>query len=91
MSDGKSRWRRSVDSATLKANTLLRAAEILGGLDPLSAYLTVPRGDLLAWMAGVGEPPLPSFLLAVDVVLEDSETYGLGASIREARRENVEK
>lgn len=91
MSDGKSRARRSVDGATLKANTLIRAAEILGGLDELSAYLTVPRPSLLAWMAGAGEPPLPSFLLAVEVVLEDSETYGLGASSREARRENAAK
>lgn len=91
MSDGKSRARRSDDSATLKANTLIRAAEILGGLDALSAYLSVPRGDLLAWMAGAGEPPLPSFLLAVDVVLEDSEIYGVGANSREVCRDNARR
>jgi hypothetical protein len=90
VSDTKSTARRSFNSATLKANTLIRAAEILGGLDELSSYLTVPRANLLAWIAGVGEPPLPPFLLAVDLVLEDSETYGVGAR-REARRENVEK
>lgn len=90
MADGKIRAERRFDSATLKANTLIRAAEILGGLDQLSAYLTVPRANLLAWMAGAGEPPLPPFLLAVDVVLEDSETYGVGGR-REAQREKVEK
>jgi hypothetical protein len=90
VSDRKSTGRRSFNSATLKANTLIRAAEILGGLDALSAYLSVPRATLLAWMAGVGEPPLPPFLLAVDVVLEDSETYGVGAR-RAGRRENIEE
>ena len=70
---------------------MIRAAEILGGLDQLSAYLGVRRADLLAWMAGVGEPPLPSFLLAVDVVLEDSETYGVGARRNQARPGNEGK
>lgn len=91
MPDRKSRSQRSFNSATLKTNTLLRAAEILGGLDELSAYLGVPRPQLLMWLAGAGEPPLPPFLLAVDVVLEDSETYGVGARLDEARRERVEK
>lgn len=77
MQDEGSRSERYFDAATLKANTLIRAAQILGGIERLSAYLSVPQSDLIAWMAGEGEPPHPTFLLAVDVVLEDSETYGL--------------
>jgi hypothetical protein len=61
----------------VKVSTLLRAAEILGGIEQLSAYLSVPRSELLAWLGGYREPTTASFLLAVDVVLEDSETYGV--------------
>jgi hypothetical protein len=91
MSDNERRTERTIDVPALKQKTLLRAAEILGGVERLSVYLGVPRADLLAWMAGNGEPPLPTFLLAVDVVLEDSEAYGLGAPPKEKRGENVEK
>jgi hypothetical protein len=70
--------RRGSDTAsrTVKANTLLRAAQIMGGLDPLCRYLSVPRNDLIAWMAGDAEPTLGAFLLAVDLVLQDSLEHG---------------
>lgn len=48
----------------------------MGGLDPLCRYLSVPRNDLIAWMAGDAEPTLGAFLLAVDLVLQDSLEHG---------------
>jgi hypothetical protein len=62
---------------TVKSKTLMRAAALLGGIDRLATYLGVSRPDLFNWMAGHGEPPDATFLLAVDVVLEDSENNGI--------------
>jgi hypothetical protein len=73
------RLARRLSNKAVKANTLLRAAEIVGGLDALCRYLSVPRDDLLSWMAEEADVPLAPFLLAVDIVLQDSEAYGLKA------------
>jgi hypothetical protein len=62
---------RAKPSVSTKASALTRAAEIFGGLDTLSTYLGVPVDDLRKWMAGDGEPPYATFMLAVDAILEE--------------------
>lgn len=62
---------RFIDESIVKANSLIRAAEIVGGIGPLAAYLGAEQGELLAWMSGAMEPPSGAFLLAVDLILED--------------------
>jgi hypothetical protein len=57
------------EHATVQARTLHRACLILGGLDQLAKRLQVPKDVLERWMRGEGEPPLPVFYAAVEIVL----------------------
>jgi hypothetical protein len=50
--------------------TLLRAAGILGGLDPLAERLRVHPALLGMWMRGTMVLPQDVFLKVVDIVLE---------------------
>jgi GAF domain-containing protein len=50
------------------ANVLRRAAQMLGGIEPLRRHLRVPRAELDAWLRGEAKPPDLYFLRAVDVV-----------------------
>jgi hypothetical protein len=52
------------------ARALVRAAEIVGGVEALAGRLGVPMYDLMQWMQGCVRPPLPVFLHAVDVVAQ---------------------
>jgi hypothetical protein len=70
---------RFIEEAIVKANSLIRAAEIMGGIAPLAAYLGAEQRDLLAWMSGASEPPSGAFLLAVDLILEDTSGRGPGS------------
>ena len=54
------------------SRTLQKAAELVGGHKKLARRLRVPQGELQKWMAGVGKPPMPTFLRAVDIVLEET-------------------
>ena len=56
--------------ATVYARTLRRAAEILGGIDQLRAYLRVPGPQLRAWLEAAEKPPLDVFLKIVDLIYE---------------------
>jgi len=48
---------------------LQRACRVVdGNLDRLCRLLGVPRVALCDWLAGRGEPPLPVFLRAVDLI-----------------------
>jgi hypothetical protein len=49
---------------------LLRAAEVLGGPEPLAAYLGVPSERLDAWLRGETDPPVDVFLRTVDLLVE---------------------
>ena len=49
---------------------LLRAAGILGGIDPLAEHLRVHPAVLISWMRGTTKVPDDVFLCAVDIVLE---------------------
>lgn len=52
------------------ARTLRRAADILGGEQPLALYLRVTPSHLACWLQGSEFPPTEVFLKAVDVVTE---------------------
>ena len=56
--------------AAVRSRTLTRAAEILGGSQPLRAYLNVSAAVLALWMSGAAPAPNDAFLKAVDVVIE---------------------
>lgn len=62
---------KAAASTSSKASALIRAAAVFGGVDLLSVYLGVPIDDLRKWMAGDGEPPYSTFMLAVDAILEE--------------------
>jgi DNA-binding transcriptional regulator YdaS (Cro superfamily) len=49
---------------------MTRAAEILGGAEPLSARLGVPQERVERWIAGEESIPVGMFSLAVAVMLE---------------------
>jgi hypothetical protein len=51
---------------------MTRAAEILGGVEILSARLRVPQERVERWIAGEESIPVGMFSLAVAVVLENS-------------------
>lgn len=53
---------------TVYAQTLRRAAEIVGGATQLSTRLRVPYEDLVYWLEGTKRVPEDIFLRAVDIV-----------------------
>jgi GAF domain-containing protein len=53
---------------TVHARALQRAADILGGKEPLRAVLRVPMIRLDEWLEGHSEPPMDIFLKAVDLI-----------------------
>ena len=56
--------------AEVHARALRRAADILGGLEPLRSSLRVTASDLQRWLDGQAEPPASVFLLTVDIIIE---------------------
>lgn len=65
-----SRWMPKATDTDQAA--LARAAELLGGVEPLSHRLRVPLADLERWIAGEEIPPIGIFAQAIDIVLENS-------------------
>lgn len=57
--------------AEVHVRTLRRAAEIVGGEQPLALRLKVTPSHLSLWLGGLAEPPGDIFLRAVDLVLEE--------------------
>ena len=58
----------------VRANTLRRAAEIVGGEEVLALHLGITPSHLALWIAGAGHAPDAVFLAAVDIVLEGGLT-----------------
>ena len=56
------------NATTVHARALQRAADILGGKEPLRAALRVPMVRLEEWLKGHSEPPMDIFLRAVDII-----------------------
>jgi hypothetical protein len=54
------------------ARTLARAAGLSGGSEALAKKLNVSTDQLDAWIAGTEEAPATAFLLAVDLLMEDT-------------------
>ena len=48
--------------------TLQRAAQIVGGEQPLAVHLKVTPSHLALWLRGLEEPTTEAFLRAVDLV-----------------------
>ena len=70
--------------ASVHAEALRRAAEILGGKAPLRAWLHVSMAELDAWMRGSVRPPSHVFLKVVDLI--SAETTGdLAEGVRRSR------
>ena len=58
------------------SRTFQKAAELAGGSRNLANQLRVPLADLEKWITGLATPPLPTFLKAIDLVLDDSQPGG---------------
>jgi len=67
------KWRSllGMDEAQTGRMAMTRAAEILGGAEPLSARLGVPQERVERWIAGEESIPVGMFSLAVAVMLEN--------------------
>jgi hypothetical protein len=58
--------------AKVYSRTFQKAAELCGGQPKLARRLRVPLADLAKWIAGDAAPPLPIFLKAIDLVLDET-------------------
>ena len=56
---------------SVKARTLQLAAKRLGGPRKLRDYLRAPSAEFISWLSGVEEPPVPVFLRALELILDD--------------------
>jgi DNA-binding transcriptional regulator YdaS (Cro superfamily) len=57
-------------ATTVQSRTLQRAAEVLGGTEPLAARLGVSQPIVRAWISGSVRPPEKHFFLVVDILRE---------------------
>lgn len=62
----------SMDSTNLFHAVLLRAAELLGGTEPLARRLHVSAEELTRWLAGEGIVDIGILPRAIDVLLDPS-------------------
>jgi hypothetical protein len=56
---------------SIKTKALQIAASKLGGPRKLRDYLRLPTADVVSWLAGIQEPPMPVFLRALELILDD--------------------
>ncbi len=56
---------------SVKTKALQIAARKLGGPRKLRDYLRMPTADVVSWLAGIQEPPMPVFLRALELILDD--------------------
>jgi hypothetical protein len=61
-------------SHSVYSRTFQKAAQLAGGPRKLARHLRVPIADLESWIAGREAPPIPSFLKAVDYVLDETSS-----------------
>ena len=54
------------------SRTFQKASELTGGLKKLARELRVPIAELEKWIADKEAPPTPTFLRAVDFVLDET-------------------
>jgi hypothetical protein len=65
---------------SVKTQTLQTAAKMLGGPRKLRDVLRVSSADVVSWLAGIEEPPLPVFLQALEVVLDELDSRSASVS-----------
>jgi hypothetical protein len=58
------------------SRTFQKAAELAGGSRKLANQLRVPIAEIEKWITGAATPPLPTFLKAIDLVLDESQPGG---------------
>jgi hypothetical protein len=58
------------------SRTFVKAAEVLGGKKELARELHVPVDEIERWIGGAAKPPLPVFLKAIDLVLDETAPPG---------------
>jgi hypothetical protein len=63
-------------AAKVYSRTFQKTAEFAGGSARLARLLRVPLADLEKWSAGAETPPLPVFLRAIDLVLDETQPPG---------------
>lgn len=56
----------------IHSRALQRAAELLGGMHELCAYLQVPAEEMRRWIDGGDGPPAGIFLRVVDLIEESA-------------------
>lgn len=56
--------------------TLQKAAELAGSSHKLARELQVPLAELQKWLSGSAQPPLATFLKAIDFVLDETAPPG---------------
>ena len=61
-------------SKTVHVRALRRAAQSLGGVEALRAYLQVSMSQLAGWLHGEASPPEAVFLRVVDLLAEEELT-----------------
>ena len=59
---------------TVHARAIVRAVEILGGVDEFSKLAKASPYDISLWSKGKSVPPMDVFLLAVDVISQRTTT-----------------
>jgi hypothetical protein len=59
----------------MQSRVLECAGEIAGGIGPLSHRLEVAETDLQRWLANEDTCPLPTYLKAVDIILESERGF----------------
>ena len=57
---------------TTYARVVRRAAEIMGGVEPLARHFGVSMEDVVLWINGTKNVPTAVFLKAVDIVTQGS-------------------
>jgi hypothetical protein len=65
--------------SSVYSRTMQKAAQLAGGEKKLARYLRVPISELQKWMAGQDTPPIPTFLKAIDLVLEETPSPSAGS------------
>lgn len=61
---------RVTDSVYSRA--LRKAAELIGGREPLAKILQVSQAQIEVWIADEAKPPRETFLRIVDIILEET-------------------
>jgi hypothetical protein len=57
----------------VQSRVLRRAARVVGGYAPLQQHLRASREDMISWIRGAAVPPVSTFVLLVEILLDAGE------------------